>query len=64
MYTYLITIQDLSAITDHTHFDCTITANSEEEAIHLAKEQYAETLDTTPDMIEVTHIINTLDIPF
>jgi hypothetical protein len=64
MQTYLITIQDLSAITTQTHFDCTLTANSEEEAIQLAKEQYAKTLDTTPDMIKVTHIINTLDIPF
>ncbi len=64
MQTYLITIKDLSSITPQTHFDRTIQANSEEEAIHLAKEQYAETLDTTPDMIEVTHIINTLDIPF
>lgn len=64
MQTYLITIQDLSAITDHTHFDCTITANSEEEATQLVKEQYAETLDTTPDMIEIVSIINPEDIPW
>ncbi len=57
MYTYHITIKDLSAITTHTRFECTINAHSEEEATQLVKEQYADLLDTTPESIEILSII-------
>ena len=37
-------------------FDCIIEANSKEEAIDIAKDEYAYELDTTIDEIVIKHI--------
>ena len=37
-------------------FNCTIEAESEEEAIDIAKDEYACDLDTTIDEIVIRHI--------
>jgi hypothetical protein len=71
MNTYNITIKDLSAITSQSIYEATITTPTKQAtelitALSDLIQEYADNLDTTPDMIEILHIqsiINPLDIP-
>jgi len=73
MYTYHITIRDLSAITaKHGIFEATITTPTKQAtdlitALSDLTNTYADNLDTSPDNIEILNvqsIINPEDVPF